>query len=333
MKATKQQLDKALRAPGDLRCFLFHGPDEAGSQALIKRFAFAIAPEAERVDLAGADLKSDPARLADEAASISMFGGARYILVNPAGEECCEAVGSLLQAGAAGNPVALVAGALKATSKLLKLVTAAPEALAFASYPPDAREWVRLVTELGRLHGLTVEPDVATRIAEGAGGNRALIEAELVKFALYLDTDADRVTSLSHNVVDLIGAARDEGDTTCLIDRVFDGDCRGAAGELARLRSEGTEGITLVRAALRRAVLLAKLQAGDHGASSGGKPMFWKDKDSAARQLPNWPADRLARCVSRLNQAERDIKSPGSLGVAAADEELLAIARQAGRRR
>ena len=33
--------------------------------------------EAERVDLSGAELKADPARLADEAASISLFGGAR----------------------------------------------------------------------------------------------------------------------------------------------------------------------------------------------------------------------------------------------------------------
>ena len=45
------------------------------------------APEAERIDLGGADLRGDPARLADEAASISMFGGARWILVEPAGDE------------------------------------------------------------------------------------------------------------------------------------------------------------------------------------------------------------------------------------------------------
>jgi DNA polymerase-3 subunit delta len=32
-----------------------------------------------------AELRSDPARLADEAASMSLFGEARYVLVEPAG--------------------------------------------------------------------------------------------------------------------------------------------------------------------------------------------------------------------------------------------------------
>ena len=93
--------------------------------------------DAERIDLSGAELKADPARLADEAAAISMFGGARWILVEPAGDEIVPALEALIEAPAAGNPVAVVAGALKPASKLLKLALAAPAALAFASYVPD----------------------------------------------------------------------------------------------------------------------------------------------------------------------------------------------------
>ena len=102
---------------------------------------------AERIDLTGSDLKNDPARLADEAAAISLFGGARHILVEGAGDESAAAAEALLQAPTAGNPVVLLSGALKPASKLLKLATAAEQAIGFASYVPDARDAGKLRQE------------------------------------------------------------------------------------------------------------------------------------------------------------------------------------------
>ena len=338
MKATKAQVDRALKAPANVRLFLFHGPDESGSRALARRVPIAMGPDTERVDLTGGELKSDPARLADEAASISMFGSTRCILVSPAGDDCVEAVSALLGAQAAGNPVVIVAGALKATSKLLKLAVADPAALAFASYPPDARDLDRLVGELARERGLMVRPGVATRIAEAAGANRSIVEQELDKFAAYLDAAPGKAVPLDHDVVEAVGASLEGGDTTMLMDGVFDGDGGKVEGELARLRGEGGEGITLLRAALRRALLLARLrvqveqgQSPANVAGAQGKALFWKEKDAVTRQIAAWPADRLARAVSRLLAAERDVKQSG-LGPVAADVELLAIARQASRR-
>ena len=86
MKAKRAEMERALRSPADWRFFLLHGPDEAGSQSLIRVAAAGAGAEAERVDLTGSELKADPARLADEAASLSLFGGARYIVVQPAGD-------------------------------------------------------------------------------------------------------------------------------------------------------------------------------------------------------------------------------------------------------
>ena len=126
MKANKAQIERALTAPGEIRFFLLHGPDDSGSRALARALGAAMGAETERVDLSGADLKGDPARLADEAASISMFGDRRWILVEPAGDEAAAALEALLEAPAAGNPVAVVAGALRPASKLLRLALAAP---------------------------------------------------------------------------------------------------------------------------------------------------------------------------------------------------------------
>jgi DNA polymerase-3 subunit delta len=337
VKANRAQIEKALKAPGDIRFFLLHGPDESGSRALAK---LAAPREAERVDLTGVELKADPARLADEAASISLFGGARFVWVEPAGDECLAAAEALIDAPAAGNPVVLVAGALKPASKLLKLALAAPTALAFASYAPEGREAEQLAAEMARAEGLIARGDVARRLAEASAGNRAILAGELAKLADYLDAAPDRPQPLDHDSIDAVGAAAEEGDLSRLVDSVGSGNAQLLTAELMRLAGEGIEGIPLLRAVLRRMSLLARLRAQvERGASvdavmaSHGKSLFWKEKPAIAQQLGRWRADLLAKSVSRLVEAERRAKASGSLGARAVDEELFAICRQAARLR
>jgi DNA polymerase III subunit delta len=338
MKAKRSDIEQALKSPSGHRFLLLYGPDEAGSQALAKLAATAAGSDGERIDLTGAELKSDPARLADEAASISLFGGSRYIVVEPAGDECLAAVEALLEAPAAGNPVLLVATALKPASKLLKLALAEPAALAFASYLPEGREAERLVFDAGRAEGLIVRPDVARRLAGACGGNRAILALELQKLALYLDTAPERPQPLEHDAIDAVGAAAEEGDLSRLVDSVGNGNAAALQAELLRLSGEGIEGISLIRAVLRRMSLLARLRAqiergnsSDAVMASQGKSLFWKDKESVGRQLGRWRSDALARSVSRLVEAERQMKASGGLGPTAVDEELFAICRQAAR--
>jgi DNA polymerase-3 subunit delta len=341
VKANRPQVEKALRAGGSQhRFFLLHGPDESGSRGLLKLIAETLGPEAERIDLNGAVLRGDPARLADEAASISLFGGGRYIVVESAGDESVAAVEALLEAPQAGNPVILIAGGLRPTSRLLKLALAEPNALAFASYVPEGGDADRLVLDLGRQRGLSMRPDVARRIADAAGANRAVIESELDKFALYLDASPERPQTLEQDVIDGLGAASEGGDLSRLVDAVVGGDAPGLDAELLRLSGEGVDGIPLVRAVLRRMLLLARLRAEvDRGNSvdavmtSQGKSVFWKEKPVVAQQLGRWRSDVLARAAGRLLEAERQVKASGGLGPLAVDEVMFAICRQAARLR
>lgn len=340
MKANRAQLEKALKAPAETRFFLLYGPDEAGSRSFLATLGASAGAQAERVELTGAELRADPARLADEAASLSLFGGARYIVVEPAGDEVLSAVEALIEAPAVENPVAIVAGALKPTSKLLKLALADSSALAFASYVPEGRDADRMVAEMAREQGLTVRPEVARRIAEGAAGNRAIIAQELIKFSSFLDSAPDRPRDIEDDVVDSVGAASEEGDLSRLVDAVGSGNAAMLQAELVRLSSEGIEGIPLIRAVARRMSLLAKLRAEvERGnsvsavMSAHGKAVFWKEKDAVALQLSRWRSDLLAKSLGRLLESERQVKASGALGSVAVDEELFAICRQAARLR
>jgi DNA polymerase-3 subunit delta len=250
------------------------------------------------------------------------------------------ALEALLEAPAAGNPVAVVTGALKPASKLLKLALAAPDAMAFASYVPDGENAWRLVPEIARAEGLLVRADVAQRVFDASGGNRAIIEQELAKFALFLDASPTAPATLDHDLVDALGVAADEGDLSRLADSAISGDGGALEAELIRLHAMGLEGITLIRALLRRMALLARLRAEiDSGRSVGavmassGKSIFFREKDRIEAQLRRWPSDLIAKAMIRLAEAEREVKSSGGVGAIAADAELFAICRQAARLR
>ena len=149
MKMKPQQLRAALgRLAPDVRLYLVHGPDEAGAFELAAQLGRTMGAGAERVDLDGATLRGDPARLADEAAAMSLFGDARWIRVTGVGEERLAAVTLLLAAARAGNPVLAIAPSLKATARLVKLAAESPAAIVTQCYAPTRRAAQQMVPHL-----------------------------------------------------------------------------------------------------------------------------------------------------------------------------------------
>lgn len=341
MKANRGQIEKALDAPpADIRFFLLYGPDEAGSAALGKRLERAMGPEAERVDLDGATLRDDPARLADEAASFSMFGDRRWVRINGMGEESLPAVTALLEAEAAGNPVIATAGALKGSSKLLKLVLDNPRSMAFISYQPDAREAEQIAVAIAREGGLRLPNDLAKRIVDLTNGDRALMGGEIEKLILYLDAAPDRPAEATAEALDALSADNPDADAAPLVNAVLGGDLRTMHRELGRLGEAGTAMAAVLRPLLNRAMLLANIRASfdesgrlDGAVEAAGKQVFWKDKAVVTRQVRLWDAHGIARVIQRLAQAERSSRSGRGIGDLMVRHELLAITRQAARER
>lgn len=340
MKASRAEIERALDRPSDnIRCILLHGPDDAGSRALADRLAKAMGSDAERIDLDGAALAKDPALLADEAASTSLFGGARWIRVRASGDEVTDAVEALLSAAQAGNPVVIVAGTLKPASKLLKLALASPAVPVFASYPPEGREAGQIVAGMAAPLGLKVAPDIARRIFDAAAGNRAIVAQELEKIACFLNAEGGAARDVDAGVLEAIGAGEGESSSAALIDFALTGAARPAVEELKQLAESGEDGIPLVRTMLRRLLQLAALRAEadrasiDAAMNSGaGKAIFWKEKATVEAELRRWSASDLAMLVDRITAAQARLMESGSAGAVTASHELLTIARAAAGR-
>lgn len=341
MKANRGEIERALdNPPAHIRLFLLYGPDEAESRGLAQRLERAMGAEAERIDLDGATLKSDPARLADEAAAISLFGDKRHIRLTLTGDECMPAIEALLDAEAAGNPVVALAGALRPASALLKRALADPAVMACINYALDAEKAAPLAATMARELGVRLEADAARMLAQSAANDRALMAREVEKLALYLDAAPDRPKTADLAALDAVGAGEGEAELSKLVDAVLGGSPDQAAYEIAQLGEQGISGIPAIRALAKRVQLLIRLarklsEGGNPRAviEAEGKAIFWKEKGGVERQLKRWSPDRLATMADRLLAAERAIKSPNSPGDIMADAEMITIARVAQRAR
>lgn len=338
MKSAKGSIGRMLDQPEpNVRFYLFHGPDEGQSRAHGERLLKALS--AGRFVVLAGNIRSDPALLSDEAAAMSLFGGARVIWVDPAGDEIAESAEALLNAAACESPVVAIAGALRKTSALLKLAEAHPQALAHASYTPEGRDAERMVAEVGRTFGLRIAGPVAARIADACASDQAIVTQELAKLALYVDASPETPKELDHDAVDAVGAAMPEGDFLRLADLALSGRMAELADELAKLPPGGTEAIPVVRSLQRRLLMLAPLRARvergerpDAVMTSMGKALFWKDKPLVERLLSSWDARALETAAERAGKLERGLMLTPVPTVEALGEELTALARAARRR-
>ena len=344
MKADRASIVAAsARLDAKIRLVLLHGADDSASRDLADRFArqFDDAGNPLSLDVVAAnELTGDPARLAAAAANVSMFGDRTLVRVDGADEDALAAIDGLLDAAPGGNPVVVVAGALKKGSKLLARVEGDPACLAHVSYAPQARDAAGAVEETAHEVGLMPGRGAARALFEACGGDRLVLRRELEKLALYLD--ATPAAPLSFELGDLAAVGADIGDaeTGALVAGVAGGDAAAADLQLARLMGQGIPAITLLRAVTRRFWQLLDLRgAVDGGASPSSAvdaarpPVFWKDKAPLAAELGKWRTPAVRAALARLLAAERAIKRRGSAGDVLAAQLLLGLATQAGGRR
>lgn len=338
MKANASQIRSGLDRPDDhIRLYLLFGPDSAGAAELAQRLARAMGDGAERVDLDGATLKSRPALLAEEAASLSLFGDARHIRVTGAGDESLAAVELLLAAERAGNPVVMIAPGLKTTSKLVKLAIATPAALSYGCYIPEGEEAARIAANLAREAGLRLQPAAARELAVAAAGDRAIMAREIEKLALYLDAGLEQPRDADLSDLEAIGADLGDAQGTKLANAILNGEMSGAVDELATYEAEGGSMIALLRTLQRRMLQLAELRA---KVDAGQPPrevversnIFAREKPAMVRALERWPSHRIAQALDRLVETERALKRSANAGEVLGAAMIAGLARAAGGR-
>ena len=332
------EIDAFLRRPGErVGVVLIHGPDDG---LVTERASAIVAVASGRADdpfslvrLEGADLIADPARLGDEARTISLFGSRRVVWVRDCGaRNLLPAVAPLLDDPAEGSLVVLEAGDLKKTAPLRKKIEDHATAIAVPCYADGARDIARLVDDELAAAGLAIDRDARETLEAHLGGDRMASRGEIRKLCLYAHgRDRIRLADVEAIVGDASALALDE-----LVDAVAGGDPAVADRLFARLESSGTSASVVVTVLQRHFQLLERLRA---EVTAGRKtpdvvagvqpPIFFRRRAEIARQIGLWSPDRLRRAATVLDQALLDSRRLPQLAGAVVSAATLTLARAA----
>lgn len=343
MKLTGRRIERFIANPDpEIRAVLVYGPDAGLVSERAGRLVGAVVGDPSdpfRVaELSADDLAKDPARLADEAAAISMTGGRRAVRVRETGDGLAALLGQFLADAPGDALIVLEAGDLPARSRLRKLFESARVGAALPCYRDEARGVVMLADEVLQPAGLRMSPEARAYLAANLGGDRQVTRRELEKLVLFMGPGAaGREISLS-DVQACIG------DTAALTleDVAYaaaEGDPVGLERSLQRAFQEGAQWVAPLRAAARHfqrlhyvsGAVAAGLDAGD-AMKRLQPPVFWKLQERFRAQALAWPLGRLSRALSHLTEAEMRGKRGDLPGETLAARTLLDVAAQAPRR-
>jgi DNA polymerase-3 subunit delta len=327
--------------PAGIGAYLVYGPDEGLVAERAARIAAATADPADPFSLIrmeAAAVSADPARLADEAYAVSMFGGRRAIHLRDAGSRAGIAaiLAPLLASPPPETTLVVEAGNLQKSNPLRTLFERDRVARAIPCYADDQRTLAALVDEEVRAHGLAISAPARSMLVSHLGGDRLLSRAEIRKLCLYaLSTGTIGVDDVLATVVDAGAIAVDD-----IVDATATGDMAGLVTALRRAAREGLEAGMIAGAVLRhfQALELARAQV-DAGKSPHEAmeqmrpPVFFKRRDAVIRAIAAWTSGEIVRVQARLAVTARDARLGGALGHDILGEALLAMAGWAARRR
>lgn len=353
MKLTGAAAGRFLDNPEKgVQAVLLYGPDNGLARERAAALARLWGPGADDpfglATLTESDLKSDPARLADEAAALSLTGGGRLVRVRLSSEAGAAPVSALIADAGKGAArieakIIVEAGDLTPRSRLRKAFEASKIAAAIACYPSSAGEAVALAEAALAGEGLSLDRSAREQLARVLSQDRGLARQEIEKLILYKGLKGARAeggdTVTPADVAASLGAMQESGMDD-IVEPAARGDLEAADAALRRALSSGASAVGVVRAAARHINRLhqakALMEQGKTAADAMKAlrpPVFYMRQRAFAAALDDWNSGALERAQQAAYAAEKQTKTSGLPDEAVAGELILAIARLARRSR
>lgn len=329
------EVDAALRRLDPrIVALLFYGPDtgligERAREAAERVVADPRDPF-QLVRLEGDILASDPGRLADEAATIGLFGGFRAIWVRPTSRNIAPAIEAALALELKDTLLVIEAGNLARGAPLRTLCERSPGALALPCFADTGANLLGVIDESLRAAGLSIDRDARVHLAASLGGDRLATRAELAKLALYVGKGSVTLDDVDAVISDVSMLALD-----AVVDAAFDGDLGQVEAGCRRLRAEGVAPSLVLGGALRHALLLLAgrldVEAGQAASNvvRAWRGLHFRRQKPVERQLSRWRGAALRQAIAQLQAAILATRQVSDVADALAARALFAIARDA----
>ncbi len=329
-------LEGFLRKPDpSIGALLIYGeePDEVREMAAkaVKRVAGSLDDLFSVMVLQEQDMSADPARLADEVQSISMFGGAKAVWIKGADQAFLKSVLPVLEGRISGNLVVAEAGILARSSQLRSAFEKSQHAYIAPLYEAESSEIAALVEQLLAKDNLRISSEAVHRFIELAGTSRSIARREAEKLALYcLGQGRVSIEDVEAICGNDIGADPDD-----LADSVFGGEVEQTDRLYHALVQSGADAGRLLTAAHMHAMKLQDFRVAmekgvpaDQAMRAAKPPIFFKRQDRIRTQLRSWNVGELTAAGATLGAGVLAVRENAALGQAIASRTLLSVARQ-----
>jgi len=322
--------------PKGLTLALVYGPDAGLVQERAEKLLKSVVPDLTDAfnvaDLSESTLLADPARLADEAAAISMMGGRRVVRVRGAGTDLADLLESFADDPRGDALVVIEAGDLAKTSALRKIFDAHKTAVAVQCYPDSVRDLGDVVRDALRAEGLSIAPDALEDAVSRLGSDRGVTRREIEKLLLYMHGKKQVTLEDVRAVMGDEAEARSE--SAC--DAAAGGDLVKLDRELERLWVSDVAPAQVLRSAMGHFQRLVQVrESANRGETIDNvmkrlrPPVHFSRSQAFKNQAQRWNTDKLGDALDMLLDAESLTRTTGVPAEAVTGRVLMNIAAMA----
>jgi DNA polymerase III subunit delta len=317
VKVAANRIEGFLRRPDPtVRAVLFYGPDSGLVRERADTVARGVCPDQHDpfrvVDVLGSAISKDPARLADEVASMALTGGRRLIRIRDADDGVTGSFASLFESMPGGDSMVVVeAGDLPKASKLRALFENSDFGAPIPCYVEDEAALGDTIASMLAAHKLTVSADARDFLASSLVGDRMIARGEIEKLVTYMGGPGRVELEDAQACIGDSGALEMDAPSWA----AGDGDFAGVDRALRRLFAEGMSPVPILRTAQRHfqrlQLVVAQVDKGDsieRAIVSLRPPLFFKAKNQFIGQVKRWSPAALRQGLDRLTDAEADCK-------------------------
>ncbi|AGF75119.1 DNA polymerase III subunit delta [Bartonella australis AUST/NH1] len=321
---------------------LIYGPDRGLVCERAQRFAkltqIALEDPFSTIRLDASEIDKDPARLGDEARTLSLFGGNRLVWISNGANQkgFLEALKLLIKEPPETSFVLIEAGDLKKGATLRSVIETASTAMALPCFADDARSLDMLIDEVLSDFDMAISLEARKCLHESLGGDRLASRSELKKLCLYaLDKAHISLEDVKAVVSDVSALSQDE-----VIDAVLLGDVAGFDTYFSRHAIIHGALFFILSTAQRhfQQLQLLRYQVEIEGKiplaviSQARPPIFFQRKKTIERALKYWKLEQISYAMEKIQSAVLESRKNPLLSEAIIRQTLLGLAVTAQRK-
>ena len=299
-------------------------------QTLVKALIGPNGEEEMRLSrISASELRTDPTLLNDAIKSQSFFSGPRVALLEGASDSIIKIISDAVEEWKLGDAqIVIIAGQLRAASRLRKLFEAHSNAYAAAIYvtPPTQEEIHAQLKKAGFENFSSEALQALTALSRTIEPGD--LQQTIEKLALYKINDT---TPVMVQDIDACAPLSQEAGLDNILNCVAEGRSEEIGPIMERLVSQGTYPTTLCISATRHFKALFTIASDPAGIGALRPPIYGTRRDRLQRQATNWGVAKAKLALQMLTDIDLNLRSArqNAPGVALLERVMIRLAMMA----